>query len=148
MFEARDFLVRDGDTVYVTEAPFVQWTKTLAAFNGTATALSSTETLGSRKLSGAAPRSDGRGAPRRLFVYNGGLLRPGRIRRILTLAGYCVDIRSPRPGRPGRRLGPQPLCRAGRGDGAQGGRGPCPDRGCLPALASPRTGGRRRRWGC
>ena len=26
MFEARDFLVRDGDTLYVTEAPFTQWT--------------------------------------------------------------------------------------------------------------------------
>ncbi len=31
MFEARDFLIRDGDTVYVTEAPFVQWNKTLSA---------------------------------------------------------------------------------------------------------------------
>lgn len=46
IFEARDFVVRDGDTVYVTEAPFVQWTKTLAAFNGTATALNSTANLG------------------------------------------------------------------------------------------------------
>ena len=36
MFEARDFLIRDGDTVYVTEAPFVQWTKTLSAITGTA----------------------------------------------------------------------------------------------------------------
>jgi polysaccharide biosynthesis/export protein len=36
MFEARDFLVRDGDTVYVTEAPFVQWQKTLSAITGTA----------------------------------------------------------------------------------------------------------------
>ena len=34
MFEARDFLIRDGDTVYVTEAPFVQWTKTLSAITG------------------------------------------------------------------------------------------------------------------
>lgn len=31
MFRARDFLIRDGDTVYVTEAPFVQWQKTLTA---------------------------------------------------------------------------------------------------------------------
>ncbi len=38
MFEARDFLVRDGDTVYVTEAPFVQWQKTLTAITGTASA--------------------------------------------------------------------------------------------------------------
>ncbi len=47
IFEARDFVVRDGDTVYVTEAPFVQWTKTLAAFNGTATAANSVSSLGS-----------------------------------------------------------------------------------------------------
>ncbi|TNE91532.1 MAG: polysaccharide export protein, partial [Rhodobacteraceae bacterium] len=31
MFMARDFAIRDGDTVYVTEAPFVQWQKTLSA---------------------------------------------------------------------------------------------------------------------
>lgn len=36
MFEARDFLVRDGDTVYVTEAPYVQWQKTIGAVTGTA----------------------------------------------------------------------------------------------------------------
>ncbi|MGB8622456.1 MAG: polysaccharide biosynthesis/export family protein [Paracoccaceae bacterium] len=36
MFEARDFVIRDGDTVYVTEAPFVQWSKTLSAITGTA----------------------------------------------------------------------------------------------------------------
>jgi len=35
MFEARDFLVRDGDTVYVTEAPFVQWQRTISAVTGT-----------------------------------------------------------------------------------------------------------------
>jgi polysaccharide export outer membrane protein len=35
LFLARDFLIRDGDTVYVTEAPFVQWTKTLSAITGT-----------------------------------------------------------------------------------------------------------------
>ena len=38
MFEARDFLVRDGDTVYVTEAPYVQWTKTLSAITGVSAA--------------------------------------------------------------------------------------------------------------
>ncbi|KAJ55298.1 sugar ABC transporter substrate-binding protein [Actibacterium mucosum KCTC 23349] len=36
MFMARDFAVRDDDTVYVTEAPFVQWQKTLSAITGTA----------------------------------------------------------------------------------------------------------------
>jgi len=34
MFEARDFVIRDRDTVYVTEAPFTQWTKTLSAITG------------------------------------------------------------------------------------------------------------------
>lgn len=37
IFEARDFDIRDGDTVYVTEAPYAQFTKALAALNGTAT---------------------------------------------------------------------------------------------------------------
>lgn len=46
MFEARDFLIRDGDTVYVTEAPFVQWQKTLGAITGTASSADSLATLG------------------------------------------------------------------------------------------------------
>jgi polysaccharide export outer membrane protein len=41
MFEARDFLIRDGDTVYATEAPYVQWRKTLSAITGTAGAANS-----------------------------------------------------------------------------------------------------------
>jgi polysaccharide biosynthesis/export protein len=47
MFEARDFLIRDGDTVYVTEAPFVQWQKTLSAVTGTAGAADSLTSIGS-----------------------------------------------------------------------------------------------------
>ncbi|MFN0115538.1 MAG: polysaccharide biosynthesis/export family protein [Paracoccaceae bacterium] len=35
MFNARDFAIRDGDTVYVTEAPYVSWQKTLFALTGT-----------------------------------------------------------------------------------------------------------------
>ncbi|MCK8463848.1 polysaccharide biosynthesis/export family protein [Aliiroseovarius sp. S1339] len=34
MFTARDFIIRDGDTVYVTEAPYTQWTKLLSALTG------------------------------------------------------------------------------------------------------------------
>lgn len=34
LFEARDFQIRDGDTLYVTEAPYVQWQKTLGAITG------------------------------------------------------------------------------------------------------------------
>ncbi|SPJ24357.1 polysaccharide biosynthesis/export family protein [Palleronia abyssalis] len=34
MFEARDFAIRDGDTVYVTEAPYVQFQKILGALTG------------------------------------------------------------------------------------------------------------------
>ena len=41
MFEARDFLVRDGDTIYVTEAPYVQWQKSLSVLTGSAGAAAS-----------------------------------------------------------------------------------------------------------
>jgi polysaccharide biosynthesis/export protein len=44
MFNARDFVIRDQDTVYVTEAPFAVWDKTLTSITGslsTATAASS-----------------------------------------------------------------------------------------------------------
>lgn len=34
MFMARDFVIRDQDTLYVTEAPFVQWDKTIASLTG------------------------------------------------------------------------------------------------------------------
>lgn len=34
LFLARDFIVRDGDLVYVTEAPYVRWQKTLGAITG------------------------------------------------------------------------------------------------------------------
>jgi polysaccharide export outer membrane protein len=47
MFEARDFLVRDGDTVYVTEAPFVQWQKTISAITGTVGAADTVASAGS-----------------------------------------------------------------------------------------------------
>jgi polysaccharide export outer membrane protein len=48
LFQARDFQIRDGDTIYVTEAPFVQWQKTLSAVTGStaaATNLSNTADL-------------------------------------------------------------------------------------------------------
>jgi polysaccharide export outer membrane protein len=41
IFNARDFLIRDGDTVYVTEAPYVQWQKALGALTGTANSANS-----------------------------------------------------------------------------------------------------------
>lgn len=37
LFNARDFVIRDNDTVYVTEAPYVQWQKTLSVLTGSAT---------------------------------------------------------------------------------------------------------------
>ncbi len=37
MFQARDFVIRDGDTLYVTEAPFTQWNKTISALTGSLT---------------------------------------------------------------------------------------------------------------
>ena len=45
VFLARDFMIRDGDTVYVTEAPFVQWQKTISALTGTLGTASSIESL-------------------------------------------------------------------------------------------------------
>lgn len=41
LFLARDFAIRDGDTVYVTEAPFVQWQKSIRSVTGTAGEVSS-----------------------------------------------------------------------------------------------------------
>lgn len=35
MFEARDFVVRDQDTLYVTVAPFAQWNQVIGALTGT-----------------------------------------------------------------------------------------------------------------
>ena len=42
MFFARDFSIRDGDTVYVTEAPFTQFAKIIAAITGSLSAFDET----------------------------------------------------------------------------------------------------------
>ncbi len=44
MFIARDFTIRDNDTIYVTEAPFTQWSKAISAMTGTLAALGSVST--------------------------------------------------------------------------------------------------------
>ena len=49
LFNARDFKIRDGDTLYVTEAPYVQWQKTLAVLTGTATSANSLNSLATGK---------------------------------------------------------------------------------------------------
>lgn len=46
MFLARDFLIRDGDTVYVTEAPYVQFAKLLDAITGSADSADTLTTIG------------------------------------------------------------------------------------------------------
>jgi polysaccharide export outer membrane protein len=46
MFMARDFAIRDGDTVYVTEAPFSQFNKTISTVFGTLGSVSSAAALG------------------------------------------------------------------------------------------------------
>nr|WP_255670584.1 polysaccharide biosynthesis/export family protein [Cognatishimia sp. F0-27] len=51
MFIARDFVVRDEDTLYVTEAPFTQWDKTIAALTGSLGAVTT--------ITGAADALDG-----------------------------------------------------------------------------------------
>lgn len=45
MFVARDFVIRDGDTLYVTEAPFTQWNKTISALTGSATSVNALSSL-------------------------------------------------------------------------------------------------------
>ncbi len=47
MFMARDFVIRDGDTIYVTEAPFTQWNRVIQAITGTATSADGLTSLGS-----------------------------------------------------------------------------------------------------
>jgi polysaccharide export outer membrane protein len=47
LFLARDFVIRDGDTVYVTEAPYVQWQKTLSALTGTLNTAATVDTIAS-----------------------------------------------------------------------------------------------------
>lgn len=44
IFYARDFAIRDEDTVYVTEAPFVQFSKVISALTGTLTAVDTAAT--------------------------------------------------------------------------------------------------------
>ncbi len=44
VFMARDFAIRDSDTVYVTEAPFVQFNKTIAAATGSLAAVNTLNT--------------------------------------------------------------------------------------------------------
>lgn len=45
IFVARDFVIRDGDTLYVTEAPFTQWNKTISSLTGSATSINALNTL-------------------------------------------------------------------------------------------------------
>ena len=42
---AHPFVIRDGDTLYVTEAPFTQWTKVISAITGTASSAASITSL-------------------------------------------------------------------------------------------------------
>jgi polysaccharide biosynthesis/export protein len=47
MFMARDFLVRDQDTLYVTEAPFAQWSKVISALTGSLGVIANVDTASS-----------------------------------------------------------------------------------------------------
>ena len=46
MFLARDFQIRDEDLLYVTEAPFTQWDKTIAALTGSLSTVNRLSDLG------------------------------------------------------------------------------------------------------
>jgi len=45
LFTARDFVIRDQDTLYVTEAPYAQWTKTISLLASPLTPLANVQTL-------------------------------------------------------------------------------------------------------
>lgn len=45
LFIARDFVIRDDDTLYVTEAPYAQWTKTISLLASPLTPLANVSTL-------------------------------------------------------------------------------------------------------
>lgn len=45
LFIARDFVIRDNDTLYVTEAPYAQWTKTISLIAGGLTPFANVATL-------------------------------------------------------------------------------------------------------
>lgn len=45
LFLARDFVIRDDDTLYVTEAPYAQWTKTLTILTGSLTPIANAQTV-------------------------------------------------------------------------------------------------------
>ncbi|TMV13217.1 polysaccharide biosynthesis/export family protein [Arenibacterium halophilum] len=45
LFLARDFVIRDDDTLYVTEAPYAQWTKTISLVLGAITPVADVQTL-------------------------------------------------------------------------------------------------------
>lgn len=49
LFNARDFQIRDGDTIFVTEAPYVQWQKTLAVLTGAAGSANSLSNIATGK---------------------------------------------------------------------------------------------------
>ncbi|WP_170352744.1 MULTISPECIES: polysaccharide biosynthesis/export family protein [Ruegeria] len=45
LFVARDFVIRDDDTIYVTEAPYAQWSKSISLIAGGLTPLANVTTL-------------------------------------------------------------------------------------------------------
>lgn len=45
LFIARDFVIRDDDTIYVTEAPYAQWTKSISLIAGGLTPVANVATL-------------------------------------------------------------------------------------------------------
>lgn len=47
LFMARDFVIRDSDTLYVTEAPFTQWSKVISSITESAGSLNSLGSVGS-----------------------------------------------------------------------------------------------------
>ena len=149
MFEARDFLIRDGDTVYVTEAPFVQWQKTISAITGTAgaaTTLSAAGTVG--RLRQLWPDQSPRSEPPGPFPGGFSFTTPAFCANRACAGSWrlpgmsCAAWACPRPAMAWWSGAAAPMPRAARPWPRARGAAADPDRGCLPALGPARADGR------
>lgn len=57
IFLARDFILRDQDTIYITEAPITAWNKTVQALTGTLTSAGTLRSVASNGLNGLSNTS-------------------------------------------------------------------------------------------
>ena len=71
MFEARDFVIREQDTVYVTEAPITQWNNAIRALTGTLGRANTVANAGGRLTRSWPDQRPGPAAAARLSLQRG-----------------------------------------------------------------------------